>query len=344
MTLRGEALQSYAFTCLFCLAITGLLWFIEPDADFTDLLVVSFCIGLSVATASLLLGNWLEPHLPPYLVPVPLTLAGLTVGLLLAGTYLGDPGYFFDEGRDTWIVGIFFGVVGILLLGAYGRLQTARAALARARAERLQQEKQALETHLRLLQAQIEPHFLFNTLSNVGSMIRTAPAEAEQTLEHLTTLLRVSLRRTRLPLATLGDELEILRAYLEIQRIRMGDRMRFSLDCEAGLTDVPLPPLLLQPLVENAVRHGLEPLEQGGCVAVRVRAEGDRILLEVSDTGRGICSLPAGDYGTGIANVLGRLEALYHGRAALEFTRNTPNGLKATLSVPREPYADSTAG
>lgn len=335
-------LRSYGYTSLFCLAIAVLLWAIA-GGGFLDYLVVSFCIGLSIATASALLEPLLEGWLSPYLVPLPITLAGLVVGLVLGGLWLGGPWYFFDEAWDTWILGIFFGVVGFLLMGAHGRVQTLRAALAQAESERLKLEKLRLETELRLLQAQIEPHFLFNTLSNVASMIHSAPEQAEATVNDLTTLLRASLKRTRAPVATIGHELEVVRSYLEIQRIRMGERLSYDIRVADGLAETPLPPLLLQPLVENAVRHGIEPLEDGGRIDVEIRTTTPgQMQITVRDTGGGISEVPDGSArpsqdgagGTGIANVLDRLEALYRGAAALTFTANSPRGLCAVLTLP----------
>lgn len=343
--------RTYGYTSLFCIAIALFLWLLDPSQSLSSVTLVSFCIGLSIATAFVLLEDRLSRHLSPYVALLPITLIGLSVGLVLGGTLLGDPGYFFGESRETWVIGIFFGVLGFLLMGTHGRVLSLHTALARAEAERLTQEKQRLETELRLLQAQIEPHFLFNTLSNVASMIPDAPDQAEATLVDLTTLLRASLRRTRASVTTLGLEIEILRSYLDIQRIRMGDRLRYRIDVDESLHGASLPPLLLQPLVENAVVHGIEPVESGGEIRVRAARRGDRLIVRVSDTG---CGLPetSGDremvtgsgLGTGIANVLGRLSALYHGQATLRFARNEPHGLVAILDIPINDHDHSATG
>jgi X-X-X-Leu-X-X-Gly heptad repeat protein len=379
MTSAWDLLKTYSLTIIFCMAITGLLWTLGVDSNLYSLAVVSFAIGLSVATAFVFLERYLTGYLSPYIVPLPITLLGLAVGLAIAGSALGNPWLYFREAWDTWILGIFFGIVGFLLMGAHGRLQTLRTALATAEAARLQQEKLQLETHLRLLQAQIEPHFLFNSLSNVISMIHTAPDQAEATLSNLTTLLRASLNRTRQTFTTLGDELEIVRCYLEIQRIRLGARLHYRVDVDPALEKTELPPLLLQPLVENAVRHGIEPLESGGSVTVTVREQGANLVIEVCDNGRG----PGDGWGfngemvsgaselvsgttelvsgttelvsgttelvsgastsTGIDNVLGRLDALYHGEATLQFADNAPQGVRATLVLPRQRHAHRPA-
>lgn len=343
---------TYGYTSLFCLAIAILLWLLSPTDSLVQLLVVSFAIGLSVATAFVLLEEPLGRILSPYLAPLPITLAGVIGGMLLGGTLLGDPGYFLRDDHETWALGIFFGVVGFLLVGAYGRMQALRTALAEAEADRLQREKLLLESDLRRLQAQIEPHFLFNTLSNVASMIHDEPARAEAMLTDLTTLLRASLRRTRAPLTSVALELEIVRAYLEIQRVRMGGRLRYHIDVDPGCESLSLPPLLLQPLVENAVVHGVEPQEGPGEVRVVVARSGTGLAITVTDSGPGLQGLEddggellSGSHGgTGIANVLGRLEALYHGQATLRFERRPPHGVTAVLTLPEDPHADRPAG
>lgn len=341
LTVRRRSLaRSYGYTTLFCVAIAALLWALEPANAFWRLLVVSLCIGLSIATAFELLEPPLQRWMSPYVAPVPITLVGLTGGLLLGGWLLGNPGQFFLEALDTWALGIFFGVVGFLLVSTRERLQTLRTALARAEAERLNQEKVRLETELRLLQAQIEPHFLFNTLSNIASMIRSQPEAAERTITDLTTLLRASLKRTRASFASVGDELDIVRSYLSIQKIRMGDRLDWEIHAAPDLATVPLPPLLLQPLVENAVRHGIEHREAGGTIRIDVRREAGGLRIAVADDGPGIADpngighdVP-GAGGTGIRNVLERLHALYDGQAGLTFETNADGGLTAVVHLP----------
>ena len=180
-------------------------------------------------------------------------------------------------------------------------------------------------------------------------MIRSQPEAAERTITDLTTLLRASLKRTRATLASVGDELDIVRSYLSIQKVRMGDRLDWQIDASPDIAAVPLPPLLLQPLVENAVRHGIEPREAGGTVRIDVRRENGGLRIEVADDGPGIAdpdvagdALPATS-GTGIRNVLERLRALYDGRAGLTFETNADGGLTAVLRLPDD-HAHRTAG
>lgn len=340
----------YGYTTAFCMAIAVLLWTLDASQPFIELLTVSCFIGWCVASASMLLEPRLEGLISPYLVPVPVTLVGLVAALLLAAAVLGKPVLFFVEALDNWVLGIFFGLVGLQLMGTHGRTQSLRTALAQANSERLQQEKLRLETELRLLQAQIEPHFLFNALSNVASMIRDKPEQAEAMITDLTTLLRASLERTRSAHTTVADELALVRAYLDIQHHRMGNRLSYRIDLPPALADLPLPPLLLQPLVENAVRHGIEPCEHGGHIDIELQRLGETLSIAVRDSGKGLGAadasaevLTGSGGGIGISNVLGRLDALYHGAAELAFTDNPPHGVAVTLSLPM-PHAHRPAG
>jgi len=175
-----------------------------------------------------------------------------------------------------------------------------------------------------------------DTLSNVIGMIREQPDTAEKTLTDLTRLLRVSLKRTRSEQSTLDDELTIIRALLEIHQIRMGERLTWSVEVtEEGLRQLTLPPMLLQPLVENALQHGIEPLEEGGSISVAARREGDRLVVTVTDTGAGPSATSSGaSAGVGLVNVQSRLAALYGHAASLVLTENPPQGMVATLSLP----------
>jgi LytS/YehU family sensor histidine kinase len=199
----------------------------------------------------------------------------------------------------------------------------------RRAAEALQAETLA---RLSLLQAQIEPHFLFNTLANIHSLIKEDPDGASLVLEQLNAYLRTSLRRTRQPTSTVGDELELVEILLAIATVRLGSRLEYSISAPAELRSAPLPPLLLQPLVENAVRHGIEPAVAGGQIRVEVRRSDDALELTVNDTGVGLnADAPKG---VGLANVRARLESLYGARGRLEFYSGTPRGVTAKLIVP----------
>jgi sensor histidine kinase YesM len=234
----------------------------------------------------------------------------------------------------TLVLSLVFGTGFSYYFYSRETIAEANAALGEEALARAANEKRLLESNLRLLQAQIEPHFLFNTLSNVLSLIRHEPDKAECMLHDLTEYLRVSLQRTRDGEVTLGDEVRLLRAYLGIQQVRMGGRLRFTIDVPEELSGLRLPPLLIQPLAENAIRHGLEPQPAGGEISVRARLAADQVDIEITDTGSGMAQSFAP--GVGITNVRARLQGLYGDTAKFILQPNTPHGLRIRIVIPIE--------
>ncbi|KRE89676.1 histidine kinase [Frateuria sp. Soil773] len=194
-------------------------------------------------------------------------------------------------------------------------------------------EKELTVARLSLLQAQVEPHFLYNTLASAQYLTRSNPAQADDMLGHLIAYLRHSLPSAENALSTLGDELERARAYLEILKIRMGARLGLQLDVAEPLRATPLPPMMLQTLVENAIKHGLEPKPSGGTVWIHARRDGDAIAVTVADDGQGFGN-QSGGTGIGLKNVRERLHLIYGGRASLAVVANMPCGVAATITVP----------
>ena len=198
-------------------------------------------------------------------------------------------------------------------------------------------EKELTVAKLSLLHAQVEPHFLYNTLASAQLLTRSDPARADAMLGHLIQYLRHSLPRTDDEQSTLGAELERALAYLEILKIRMGPRLSVEVDVPENLRATPLPPMMLQTLVENAIKHGLEPRTAGGTVWIRARRTDDAVAVTVADDGDGFNAGPnARTSGTGIGlkNVRERLRLVYGSDAALSVVANFPAGVAATITVP----------
>jgi len=212
------------------------------------------------------------------------------------------------------------------------RSATAAAAAAQERARYEQAERETALANLRALQAQIEPHFLFNTLANVASLVDPDPAAAKRMLEQFIRFLRASLASTRAETTTLGEEAELIAAYLDVLQVRMGKRLRYRIDVPPALRGIALPPMLVQPLVENAIRHGLEPKLDGGEVALSMRRDGDRVRIEVADTGVGFGAVTRG--GVGLTNIRERLRLLYGDAGRLEVADAVEGGARVTLLVP----------
>ncbi len=192
------------------------------------------------------------------------------------------------------------------------------------------------EARLRALQAQIEPHFLYNTLANVVSLIGPKPAQAQRMLERFIDYLRASLAASRSEEATLGSEAALIAAYLDVLAVRMGERLRYRIDVPDALRQYRIAPMLLQPVVENAIAHGLEPKVEGGEIVVSASVEGEQVYVRVSDTGVGLNESaprkPGG--GVGLSNLRERLRSLYGGAAKVELLENQPCGMTVRLVLP----------
>lgn len=197
-------------------------------------------------------------------------------------------------------------------------------------------EKELAVAKLNLLHAQVEPHFLYNTLASAQYLTRNDPVRADEMLGHLIQYLRHSLPRAEESLSTLGVELERANAYLEILKIRMGQRLQVQVDVPDALHATPLPPMMLQTLVENAIKHGLEPKPGGGTIWILTRSDDDRVAITVADDGQGLNSANSEHSGTGIglANVRERLRLVFGHAATLAVAANFPNGVAATITVP----------
>lgn len=198
-------------------------------------------------------------------------------------------------------------------------------------------EKELAVARLGLLHAQVEPHFLYNTLASAQLLARSDPPRADQMLGHLIQYLRHSLPRADSAQSTLGAELERALAYLEIMKIRMGPRLAVQVDVPEPLRMTPLPPMMLQTLVENAIKHGLEPRTAGGTVWIRARRHDGApatVAVTVADDGDGLGAVTGAGTGIGLKNVRERLRLGYGDRAALAVVANFPSGVAATITVP----------
>lgn len=303
-------------------------------------LIVSQSFGISICSTIMFLLWIFKPEKTAFLVLIVLigiaggTLIGLQLGSFvlreILSVVLRQPEKSLFR---TIILAITFSIVVSYFFISKSRLRTSQEEIQQERIKRLSSEKEALEANLRLLQAQIEPHFLFNTLSNILSLIDTDPANGKVMLLDLIHYLRTSLSRTFPDPITLGQEMDILKAYLNIQKIRMGERLHFRIELPDSIRQHPFPPMLLQPLVENAIKHGLEPKMEGGEILIKAAEETGFIRIEVVDTGSGFSSFH--DTGVGIANVRERIKLLYGEKGRFILEQNKPNGVRAIIEVPK---------
>jgi len=194
-------------------------------------------------------------------------------------------------------------------------------------------EKELTVARLSLLHAQVEPHFLYNTLASAQLLTRSDPARADEMLGNLIVYLRNSMPRTEGEMSTVGAELERARAYLEIMKIRMGERLSVQVQVPEALKPVGVPPMMLQTLVENAIKHGLEPVTGGGTIWIIAREADGKVSLTVADNGRGFGGESSGT-GVGLKNIRERLKLAYRDGASFTIGPNFPNGVAASIIVP----------
>jgi len=242
----------------------------------------------------------------------------------------GDPTPAEARAMLHWLVVI---AVSIAALGEYRHgFQRAAESLHRADVERVRQQSELAEGRLQLLQAQIEPHFLFNSLANVRRLLRTDGPAGRAMLADLLRYLESALPRLRDDAPTLEREMEVVRAFLGVHQVRMGSRLQVEFDIPTELRQRIVPPMMLLTLVENALKHGLQPLLEGGAIRVGARSGPTTLQVLVADTGRGLgTSLGSG---TGLANIRARLRSMYGSSAELSLRVNEPRGVVAMIELP----------
>jgi signal transduction histidine kinase len=311
-------------------------------------LLYSQCIGLSIWG----LIEWgrhqfireAEAHWRRLLWIVPLgVLIGFFSGVALADLLIGQSVLSDWSNNPRRTLG--FLLVSLVSGSVITQFFLSRGHLAAARLREQTALQQASQARLRLLESQLEPHMLFNTLANLRALIATDPPRAIAMLDRLNDYLRATLSASRTEASsqrhTLALEFDRLRDYLELMAVRMGPRLRYTLVLPPELARHPLPPLLLQPLVENAIRHGLEPHVQGGEIRVEASIEGDHLLLTVSDTGAGCAGEPR--VGFGLAQVRERLATAFENPARLDWHSQPGEGTRIKLQLPLAKPTPETA-
>ena len=271
----------------------------------------------------------------------------LMMAFAIGGAFLGagSSGWLHGESvagflRANWVPVLAAGAITGLALAALsaliGHLRNREYAslTERLRLESRQEQlsRQMAETRLQLLQAQIEPHFLFNTLASAQQLAAGKAPEAAQLLGHLTRFLRAAMPRWRDGEATLGQEIELIAAYLAIMQTRLGARLAYDIAMPPELGPQPFPSAMLMTLVENSIKHGIEPLKEGGSIRISVQREGARLVALVADTGAGMGATVGG--GVGLDNIRERLKVRYGAAASLELAANEPRGFIARLELP----------
>ena len=327
--------------CLFFSALFRVLWLQAPYLFVLGRILI---VGYAALLAFELAARW-PTKLPAWLARWALQVLGAAFVVPFAAftayslTTLGlqpawwrDSDYLSGFGSLTVLGLLIAPWISVAALLRQIKGEAARQALA-FELERSEFERRALDARLRLLQAQVEPHFLFNTLANVRELVDAGSPQASSVLGSLIAYLRAAVPRLHEPTSTLAQELELVRAYLEVMHMRMPDRLQFTVQADDAALPLSFPPMALLTLVENAVRHGIDPAEEGGRIEIRVRVRGSRCHAEVIDTGVGLAQAGNG-LGTGLTNLRERLQLAFGGDAQLRLSAIEPHGVCAELDVP----------
>jgi len=340
-----EKLRHFVQVLAFCLVVATVQYGFQPDKPYGPPVVYSLFIGTTI-WAIIDIGRGFFPSSaetgwPPGFAGVVLVVFGIVAGWFF-GTRVADflcRAYgFYPVGalpvdpmadlRNSILITLLAGGAGSYYFYSANRSRYFERKMAEAR-------KHADEARLKLLETQLEPHMLFNTLANLRALIGVDPSRAQGMLDHMIAYLRATLNASRATSHSLQAEFDRLQDYLELMAIRMGARLKFTLDLPGALAQVKVPSLLLQPLVENAIQHGLEPQVAGGEIRVAARREGDVVVLEVCDTGAGLGgALPSGTKGFGTNQVRERLATLYGDRAGIEFSDIDSGGCRVVVRYP----------
>jgi LytS/YehU family sensor histidine kinase len=345
------AARHYLQVVAFCCAVSVLTTLIWPNKTYWVQLGYSLCVG-TITWAVIEFGRFLVDERNCYtsidgghgwpkgwrgiLLSVVGIGCGLVFGQRVADLFWGGMGVASTRDNQLSLV------ITLMAGGAASFYFFARGRAAALASKVNAAERDASEAKLKLLEAQLEPHMLFNTLANLRALITLDPPRAVQMLDHLNAYLRVTLAGSRALSHPLAAEFDRLGDYLELMSVRMGPRLRYTLDLPQDLRDVPVPPLLLQPLVENSIRHGLEPQVEGGEIIVRARlanpgSDGQpQIAIEVSDSGVGLgpAAPSDGSSGFGVAQVRERLATVYGSRGTMNLAAGPRGGTLATVAFP----------
>jgi hypothetical protein len=284
-------------------------------------------------------------RLPAWFARWVLQVLGVAIAMPIA-TYLiyvlstdaGAPPFWRDPDRLAGFGTLTFLALLVVPWAALAALVRQKDALARHQAlafdlERSELERQALDARLHLMQAQVAPHFLFNTLANVQALVDAGSSQASAVLRSLIAYLRAAVPRLNEATTTLGQELELARAYLDLMHMRIPDRLEFALHVDVTARSLRCPPLTLLTLVENAVRHGIDPSEDGGRIDIHVQKRDDRCIVRVSDTGVGLQASGNG-LGTGLSTLRERLTLAFGESAHLNISSQQPRGVSVELEFP----------
>ena len=312
----------------------------------STLFLRTMILGLSATTAFALFEVW-PPALPRWfqrwvlqVLAVGVFMPVTTVVIYILSTHRGAPPFWKDADRmEGWMALTFLSIL-LAPWTALAAIVRQKEAFARDQKlafalERSELEREALDARLHLLQAQVAPHFLFNTLANVQALVDAGSPHASSVLRSLVAYLRAAVPLLHEPAATIERELQLVRPYLELMQMRMPDRLQYAMHVDPATLKVRCPPTTLLTLVENAVRHGIDPSEEGGRIDIDIERRGERCVVRVTDTGGGL-HVSATGLGTGLTTLRERLQLIFGDAAELRLTSATTRGVAAEVDMPAQ--------
>jgi len=346
---ESPALESFVVTTARRVAVAvtmslvvGLLMLPTWRSSTSSLFLRTIIIGLAATMAFTLFEVW-PRRLPPWLerwalqvIAVGVFMPATTVLIYVLSPLQGAAPFWMSSGWTH----LTFTALFLAPWTAFVAIVRQKDAFARDREltfalERSELERQALDARLHLLQAQIAPHFLFNTLANVQALVDAGSPQASAVLRSLTAYLRAAVPLLHEPAATIERELQLVRPYLELMQMRMPDRLRYAMNVDPAALTVRCPPTTLLTLVENAVRHGIDPTEDGGRIDINIERRGASCVVRVTDTGAGLHHAASG-LGTGLTTLRERLQLIFGDAAHLRLIAGAPRGAVVEIEMPAQ--------
>jgi sensor histidine kinase YesM len=333
-----DKLRHFLQTMAFSLTISAIQYAFRPERPYEVAMVYSLAIGFftwaSIDFGRHLFPSTLETGWPQGRAGVALPIVGIIFGYTL-GTLTGDSWFGWSSWEHQGLPELRLSLlISVLAGGSITYYFYIRNKAAYLQARMIEARQHANEARLKVLETQLEPHMLFNTLANLRVLIGLDPQRAQDMLDRIVAYLRATLDASRASNHPLEREFDRLRDYLELMSVRMGPRMRYTLDLPAELATLNIPTLLLQPLVENSIKHGLEPKVDGGSITVRASRDGALLQLEVSDTGVGFDTSTTRSDGFGLAQVIERIATAYGERGSVQRKSTPAEGTTVLLYLP----------
>lgn len=336
--------QLLAYVLILNTLIAAFLYYIGIYPDFFETLIYSQSIGLPIFLAVALSTSCLQNQNTgwfKYALSIAVgTIIGSCLAFILTGSELDINAILHsDKFYQATGFGVLFGITISYFFWSHYKILAVKEELHQKQIHLLESEKKLIESRLDTLQEQIEPHFLFNTLSNILSLVKMDPQRGHAMLERFIDYLRGSLNATRGQTITLGEEIDIVSAYLDVIQFRMGDRLQFEIDIPEELSQVKIPPMLIQPFVENSTKHGLEPKVEGGNIRLTAEKDNTSIKIIIEDTGLGIQNRSnvqndSDHVGIGLSNTSERLALFSNKQADIQIEENQPEGTRVIITLP----------